>query len=81
MQVPSVSNGLVGAAAGGADRDMDPSGATPHWRRQNAQDEERGVARLLNPFDGPGTRRPKNLLMGPDAAWAMGRRSLAAGRS
>jgi len=27
--VPSVSNGLVGAASGGADRDMDPPGATP----------------------------------------------------
>ena len=30
----------------------------------NAQDEERDVARLLNPFDGPGPRRPKKLVDG-----------------
>jgi hypothetical protein len=65
--VTSVSNGLVGAASGGAGRDMDPKGQ----RRigdaaggANPQDEERGVARLLDPFDGPGTRRPYNFLMG-----------------
>jgi len=29
-----VSNGLVGAACGGTGRDMDPIGATPHWRRR-----------------------------------------------
>jgi hypothetical protein len=32
-QGTSRSNGLVGAAVGGADRDMDPTGTTPHWRR------------------------------------------------
>jgi len=32
--------------------------------KPNPQDEERGVARLLNPFDGPGTRRPKKLVDG-----------------
>jgi hypothetical protein len=30
----------------------------------NPEDEERGLARLLNPFDGPGTRRPKKLIDG-----------------
>jgi len=30
----------------------------------NPQDEERGVARLLDPFDGPETRRPKKLIDG-----------------
>jgi len=29
--VTAVFNGLVVAASGGADRDMDPSGATPYW--------------------------------------------------
>ena len=37
--VPSVSNGLVGAASGGADRDMDPLGATPHWRRRRRRQQ------------------------------------------
>ena len=34
--VPSVSNGLVGAAGGGADRDMDPSGGTRRQRHASA---------------------------------------------
>jgi hypothetical protein len=33
-QGTSRSNGLVGAACSGAGRDMDPIGATPHWRRR-----------------------------------------------
>jgi hypothetical protein len=35
MQASDIgSNGLVGAACGGAGWDMDPTGATPHWRRR-----------------------------------------------
>jgi len=34
----------------------------PFHKAPNAQDEERGVARLLDPFDGPRTRRPMTLV-------------------
>mgnify|MGYP007023420135 CR=1 FL=1 len=35
MQASDIrANGLVGRAGGGAGRDRDPMGATPHWRRR-----------------------------------------------
>jgi hypothetical protein len=44
----------------------------PDQVRDNAQDEKRDLARLLDPFDGPGPTGLKNSMMWRSAAWVMG---------